>query len=168
MWTTPWRSDPARPPVVLWQCANVGQTTAVSGAYANLYAGDPTHWHDARNEGIVTRNASRYDIFSIRVTEQLTPRNRVSFSQENQDRCQGSTLTENGEGCRARSGDWIAVGNATNSPEAFPGNHDLPYYVTQATWSSPVSNRPLFDADSRGSTTASQATARCRPMGSPT
>ncbi|HWV93688.1 MAG TPA: hypothetical protein VNZ24_05200, partial [Vicinamibacterales bacterium] len=114
--------------------------------YANLYAGDPTHWDYARNEGIVTRNASRYDIFSIRLTDQLTPRNRVSFSQENQYRCQGSTLTENGEGCRARSEDWIAVGNATNSPEAFPGYHDLPYYVTQATWSSPVSNRLLLDA----------------------
>ena len=52
----------------------------------------------------MTRNASRYDVFSIRLTEQLTPRNRVSFSQENQYRCQGSTLTENGEGCRARAG----------------------------------------------------------------
>ena len=103
-----------------------GQSTAVSGAYANLYAGDPTRWDYARNEGIVTRNASRYDIFSIRLTEQITPRNRVSFSQENQYRCQGSTLTENGEGCRARSGDWIAIGNATNSPEAFPGTTTCP------------------------------------------
>ena len=76
----------------------------------------------------------------------MTPRNRVSFSQENQYRCQGSTLTENGEGCRTRSGDWIGVGNATNSPESYPGYHDLPYYVTQATWSSPVSSRLLLDA----------------------
>ena len=123
-----------------------GQATAVSGAYANLYAGDPAHWDYARNEAVVTRNASRYDIFSIRLTEQVTPRNRVSFSQENQYRCQGSALTESGEGCRGRSGDWIAIGNATNAPEAFPGYHDLPYYVTQATWSSPVSNRLLLDA----------------------
>ena len=94
----------------------------------------------------MTRNANRYDIFSFRLTEQMTPRNRVSFSQENQYRCQGSTLTETGEGCRTRSGDWIGVGNATNSPEAFPGYHDLPYYVTQATWSSPVSNRMFIDA----------------------
>ncbi len=28
-----------------------GQATAVSGAYANLYAGDPTHWDYARDEG---------------------------------------------------------------------------------------------------------------------
>ena len=97
-------------------------------------------------EGIVTRNPSRYDIFSIRLTQQVTPRNRVSFSQENQYRCQGSTLTEDGSGCRTRGADWIGVGNATSSPESYPGYHDLPYYVTQATWSSPVSSKMLLDA----------------------
>jgi hypothetical protein len=123
-----------------------GQTTGVSGAYANLFAGDPTHWDYARDERVATRNASRYDVYSVRLTEQVTARNRVSFSQENQYRCQGSTLTESGSGCRARAADWIAVGTATSSPESYPGYHDLPYYVTQATWSSPVSSRMLVDA----------------------
>jgi hypothetical protein len=123
-----------------------GQASVVSGAYANLYTGDPTHWDYARDEGIVTRNPSRYDILSIRLTQQVTPRNRVSFSQENQYRCQGSTLTEDGNGCRTRGADWIGVGTATSSPESYPGYHDLPYYVTQATWSSPVSSKMLLDA----------------------
>jgi hypothetical protein len=124
----------------------VGQTVAVSGAYANLYSGDPTHWDYARNDQVLTRSPTRYDTMSLRLTEQVTPRNRVSFSQENQYRCQGSTLTESGQGCRTRGGDWIGVGNATSSPESYPGYHDLPYYVTQATWSSPVSSRLLVDA----------------------
>jgi Carboxypeptidase regulatory-like domain len=123
-----------------------GQASVVSGAYANLYTGDPTHWDYARDQGIVTRNPSRYDIFSIRLTQQVTPRNRVSFSQENQYRCQGSTLTEDGDGCRTRGAGWIGVGTATSSPESYPGYHDLPYYVTQATWSSPVSSKMLLDA----------------------
>jgi hypothetical protein len=122
-----------------------GQASVVSGAYANLYSGDPTHWDYARDQAIVTRNPSRYDIFSIRLTEQVTPRNRVSFSQENQYRCQGSTLTESGSGCRTRGADWIGVGTTTSSPESYPGYHDLPYYVTQATWSSPVSSKLLID-----------------------
>jgi hypothetical protein len=123
-----------------------GQTTAVSGAYANRFSGDPTHWDYGRDEGVATRNASRYDVFSVRLTNQLTARNRISFSQENQYRCQGSTLTENGQGCRTRGADWIGVGTATSSPESYPGYHDLPYYVTQATWSSPLSSRMLLDA----------------------
>ena len=123
-----------------------GQTTGVAGAYANLYAGDPTHWDYARDEQVVTRNASRYNVYSLRLTEQVTPRNRVSFSQENQYRCQGSTLTESGSGCRTRGANWIGVGTATSSPESYPGYHDLPYYVTQASWTSPVSSRMLVDA----------------------
>lgn len=123
-----------------------GQATGVAGAYANLYAGDPSHWDYARDERVATRNASRYDVYSLRLTNQVTPRNRVSFSQEHQYRCQGSTLTESGSGCRTRGADWIAVGTATSSPESYPGYHDLPYYVTQATWSSPVSSRMLIDA----------------------
>jgi hypothetical protein len=123
-----------------------GQATAVSGAYANRNAGDATRWDYVRDEAVVTRNASRYDVFSGRLTAQLTPRNRVSFSQENQYRCQGSPLTTEGEGCRARKADWVAVGTATSSPESYPGYHDLPYYVTQGTWSSPVSSRMLLDA----------------------
>jgi hypothetical protein len=76
----------------------------------------------------------------------VTARNRVSFSQENQYRCQGTTLTENGDGCRKRGSDWIGIGTTTSSPESYPGYHDLPYYVTQATWSSPLSSRMLLDA----------------------
>jgi hypothetical protein len=123
----------------------VGQTSIVSGSGANLNAGDPAHWDYARDDSVQARSASRYDVFSLRLTNQLTPRNRLSFSQENQYRCQGSTMTPSGEGCRTREGNWVAIGTPTNSPEAYPGYHDLPYYVTQATWSSPVSNRMLLD-----------------------
>jgi hypothetical protein len=123
-----------------------GQATVVSGAYANRNAGDATRWDYVRDESVVTRNASRYDVFSGRLTAQVTPRNRVSFSQENQYRCQGSPLTTAGEGCRGRKANWVAVGTATSSPESYPGYHDLPYHVTQATWSSPVSSRLLLDA----------------------
>jgi hypothetical protein len=68
------------------------------------------------------------------------------FSQENQTRCQGSTLTLSGKGCRNRGADWIAMGSTTQSPEANTGYHEFPYYVTQATWTSPVTNRILLEA----------------------
>jgi hypothetical protein len=133
----------------LWFFGSVrrfGQATIVSGAYANANAGNAARWDYVPDRSVVTRNASRYDAFSGRLTAQLTPRNRVSFSQENQYRCQGSPLTTEGEGCRARESDWVAVGTATSSPESYPGYHDFPYHVTQGTWSSPVSSRLLLDA----------------------
>ena len=38
------------------------------------------------------------------------------------------------------------LGTLTASPETWPGYHDFPYHVTQATWSSPLSNRILLEA----------------------
>ncbi len=123
-----------------------GQATVVPGIFANANAGNAARWDYVPDRSVVTRNTSRYDAFSGRLTAQVTARNRVSFSQENQYRCQGSPLTTAGEGCRQRQGDWVALGTTTSSPESYPGYHDFPYHVTQATWSSPVSSRMLLDA----------------------
>ena len=88
-----WRSDPARSPLVLRQRPDVrAGHRRFGGVRQPLRRGSDALGLRAR-QGVITRNASRYDIFSIRLTQQVTPRNRVSFSQENQYRCQGSTLT---------------------------------------------------------------------------
>jgi hypothetical protein len=124
--------------------------TVVEGAFANLYAGDASRWDFARNNAVESRNANSRDIFSVRLTGQLSARNRISFSHEYQHRCSGSTLDSGGDGCRASETDWIGLGNfgggTPASPESWPGYHDFPYYVTQLTWNSPVSNRFLLEA----------------------
>ena len=107
-------------------------------------------------------------IDSLRLTGQLTPRNRVSFSHEYQHRCSGSTLTLSGDGCRQRDSDRAgtgsgALGTRATSPESFPGYHDFPYNVTQATWSSPLTSRccsrrafPAFSISGPGSASPRQ------------
>jgi hypothetical protein len=62
------------------------------------------------------------------------------FSHEYQSRCEGSTLTPSGDGCRQRGADWIALGSTIQSPEANTG-YSASYYVTQATWTAPVTNK---------------------------
>jgi len=133
----------------LWFFANMRKWSNISpaqGVAANLNQGDATKWTWAPDPNVQVRSADARSIQSIRLTSQLTPRNRVSFYDEHQHRCAGSTLTPTGDGCRTRDSDWIGVGLTTSSPESFPGYHDLPYYVTQATWSSPVSNKLLLEA----------------------
>ena len=56
------------------------------------------------------------------------------------------TLTLSGEGCRTRGDNWVAIWSITTAPETFPGYHDFPYNVTQATWSSPLTSRLLLEA----------------------
>jgi hypothetical protein len=133
----------------LWFFANVRKYQTINpvpGAFANLNAGDATKWTYAQNPNVATRGADSRNIYSLRLTGQVTPRNRVSFSHEYQYRCSGSALTPSGSGCRVPDADWVGVGTLTSSPETFPGYHHFPYNVTQATWSSPLTNRLLFEA----------------------
>jgi hypothetical protein len=133
----------------LWFFANVREYSTINpvpGAFANLYAGDLSKWTYAPNPNVNTRGADSRKIYSIRLTGQATPRNRVSFSHEYQYRCSGSTLLPGDSGCRTPDSNWVGVGSLTSSPESFPGYHHFPYNVTQATWSSPVTSKLLLEA----------------------
>src|SRR5438034_4219965 len=121
-------------------------TTGVSGIGVNKFAGDPSHWDYQRDDSVEPRLVQGRKIWAARATAQITPRNKVTFSQENQYRCEGSTLTANGQGCNVRGSDWIALGSTTQSPESNTGYFDFPYWVTQATWTSPVTSRLLLEA----------------------
>jgi hypothetical protein len=117
----------------------------VEGIFGNAYALDPAHWDYLRDDSISVRDVQGRDSYQARFTGQVTPRNRLSFSQENQYRCQGSTVTSSADGCRQRGTDWVAMGSTTLSPEASDRYFDFPYWLTQATWTSTVSSRLLLD-----------------------
>src|SRR5438132_471672 len=121
-------------------------TSGVSGIGVNKFAGDPAHWDYARDDSIEPRLVQGRKIWAARGTAQVTPKNRVTFSQENQYRCEGSKLTPTGDGCRTRGANWIALGSTTQSPEANTGYFDFPYWVTQATWTSTVTSKLLMEA----------------------
>ena len=136
----------------LWFFANVrgwGNASVVNGIVANRYAGDASRWDYAADPSIEARQAESRKIVAARLTAQITPRNRVTFSHDYQRRCSGSTLTSTGEGCRQAGDGWIASGRTfgadTVSPETFPGYHDFPYNTTQATYSAPLSSRTLVE-----------------------
>ena len=137
----------------LWFFANVrgwANAAVVDGIFANRFAGDPSHWDYAANPAIEARQAEGRKIYAGRVTAQLTPRNRVTFSHDYQRRCGGSSLAAGGDGCRQAGDTWVASGRTfgadTVSPEAFPGYHDFPYSTTQATYSAPIDSRMLIEA----------------------
>jgi len=64
----------------LWFFANIRKYQTISpvpGGFANLFAGDATKWTYAKNPDVATRGADSRNIYSLRLTSQLTPRNRV-------------------------------------------------------------------------------------------
>jgi hypothetical protein len=120
------------------------------GPLPNLAAGDPARWDYVADTSVQeVRNVQSRDIYSGRVTGQIA-RHRWTFSHENQHRCDGSSRTLEGDGCRQRQSDWIGLGTVgfgtVTSPEAHAGYFTQPYYTTQATWTMPKTNRLLLEA----------------------
>jgi hypothetical protein len=137
----------------LWFFANVrnwGNAAVVDGIFANRYAGDASHWDYAADPSIEARTPESRQIYAGRLTAQVTPRNRITFSHDYQHRCSGSSLTQGGAGCRQAGSDWVGSGRTfgadTVSPESFPGYHDFPYNTTQLTYSAPINSRLLLEA----------------------
>ena len=133
----------------IWFFGNVRQLSTaqgVEGIFGNKYAMDPAHWDYLRDDSLSVRDVQGRKSFQIRGTGQLTQRDRVMFSQQNEYRCQGSTVTLSGDGCRSRGDDWTAMGSTTLSPEASDRYFDFPYWLTQATWTSTLTSRFLAEA----------------------
>jgi len=133
----------------LWFFGNVRQLSTaqgVEGIFGNKYALDPAHWDYLRDDSLSVRDVQGRKSFQARGTSQLSSRDRVMVSQQNEYRCQGSTVSLSGDGCRSRGADWTAMGSTTLSPEASDRYFDFPYWLTQATWTSTMTSRFLMEA----------------------
>ena len=100
-----------------------------AGGFANKNGGDLSKWTyepdlTKPGEGILTINPS----WSARLTWQATPRNKIGFSYEPQNR------------------NWINALNATFSPEMYQDWQFHREYFTSVSWTSPVTSRLLLDA----------------------
>jgi hypothetical protein len=108
-----------------------GNRKTVAGMWANLNAGNANAWtYDPDLERQAT-DTGTWKNAAARLTWQATARDRFSLFWDDQSICR---LCMGGEG------------TATASPEATPTNQGFPQRHAQTTWTSPVSNRLLFDA----------------------
>jgi hypothetical protein len=133
----------------LWFFGNVrtfGSHTDLAGLYYNSASGDPSRWDYQEDTSIRQRAAEDKKIGGIRLTGQVTPRNKVGFYYDYQKACQGGSFTEGGDDCRGRGDDWVAVGAfGSRSPESTHIWDDREK-ITQASWTSPVTNQLLLEA----------------------
>src|SRR5688572_596578 len=143
----------------LWFFANYrdfGSHDDILGMYANRNAGDPNAWTYVPDQSIKARNAVSRTVTAMRLTSQVTPRNKVGFFFDNQLACDGSGLSTDSSDCRPRGDDWVASGTTSITPEAASGAQgtaggafgyaDSWQRVMQATWSSPATSRLLLEA----------------------
>ena len=85
-------------------------------------------------------------IVAGRVTAQLSERHKISGSFDKQFVCAGSTYSVDGDGCRVRGDDWVAVyGFGTWSPESTM-SQDGRDHVMQFSYTAPMTNKLLLEA----------------------
>jgi hypothetical protein len=134
----------------LWFYGSIRQLntqTAVEGIVANANAGNLSRWDWVRDDSLPARQTQGRRMFIGRATAQVTQKHRINFSHEYQTRCEGAPLRQETEGgCHSRGASWIASAGATTSPEAATSYIDFPYYLTQATWTAPMTNKILLEA----------------------
>ena len=107
-----------------------GNRKLVEGMYYNKNAGDPTKWTYERDLSRQAIDDGTWKNISLRLTLQATPRNKVNLFWDEQDLCVSC----------------IGGGSATTAPEAATETIGRPQRAQQITWTSPVTNRLLFEA----------------------
>ncbi len=143
----------------LWFFANYrdfGSHDDILGMWGNLNAGKANSWNYVADPNLKARNAVARTVTAVRLTAQVTPRNKFGFFLDNQLACDGSAMTQDADSCRVRGTDWVASGTTAISPEAASGAQgtaggafgyaDSWQRVTQATWSSTVNSHLLLEA----------------------
>ncbi len=134
---------------------NQGSYRSIPGMYANKNAGDPTKRTYEADLDRPAKGAGSWTTASIRLTNQLTPRNRLGIFWDEQIPCSGGSWAEGIDACRQPKNNYVLGGSpgssspfstATIAPEAssYSGSNHL--RVQQATWTSPFSSRVLFEA----------------------
>ena len=84
----------------LWFFNNLrtyGTHQDIPGLYANANALDASKWNYVKDPNVKARSAGAKKIEAIRLTGQLTPRNKLGFYWEYQANCTGSALVNTGD-----------------------------------------------------------------------
>jgi hypothetical protein len=139
----------------LWYFFNhrrVDFADAQPGIFANKNAGDPTKWTYVPDFSRQGRIDQRRSIYALRLTTQLTPRNKLSVFWDEQPQCSGAAWSGD-DGCMSNKDGWIYGGSQVNgffgagpnSPETgdYASTHQK---VQQAKYTAPVTNKLLLEA----------------------
>ena len=122
---------------------------AVPGVVYNANSYNASRWDWVADPTVTARTKQGRASYIGRITAQVSAKHRISYNQEYQRRCEGSTLKlESDNGCNSRGDDWVAAGTGDGvtrgQSELYFGN--LPYHVNQVIWTAPMTNKLLLEA----------------------
>jgi len=135
------------------QARHEGYTNTIPNMFANANANDPTKWTYVQDKSRPAYQAASFGIIALRLTAQVTQRNKISGSWDEQKPCEGAAFTQDAEGCRHSDSDQIICAGASPTPScsatAAPETgayRNVGQRVQQLRWTSPLTNKLLFEA----------------------
>src|SRR5438093_3453792 len=129
-----------------------GQYRSIPNLFPNLNAGDPTKTLYAPDRSREVQGAESWRLYVMRLTIQATERNKFNVHWDEQHPVTGATFSSSVDGCRTQPESGAVYGplglgglTSTTSPEigGYLNSHPR---VRLLTWSSPATNRMLFEA----------------------
>jgi Carboxypeptidase regulatory-like domain len=129
----------------------IGTYQEQQNLFVNANAGNPNAWTWVKATSPSVRNSTSKTLNAVRLTWQATQKNKFGFYIDYTKNCSAGAYTDGGNQCRGPGKDWIATGpgvtpgTATVSPESG-SIWDAPAKIMQGSWTSPFSNRILFES----------------------
>jgi len=130
-----------------------GYSNTIPNMFANANANDPTKWTYVPDRSRPAYQAASFAIVALRLTSQVTQRNKISGSWDEQKPCEGAAFSQDADGCRHSDSDQIICAGASPTPScsatAAPETgayRDVGQRVQQLRWTSPFTNKLLFEA----------------------
>ncbi len=140
----------------LWffaQGRHEGYTNTIPNMFANANANDPNKWTYVQDRSRPAYQAASFAIAALRLTSQVSARNKVSGSWDEQKPCEGAAFTNDANGCRHSDSDQIICAGASPTPSCSATSapetgayRDVGQRVQQLRWTSPFTNKLLFEA----------------------
>jgi hypothetical protein len=147
----------------LWYFAGIrdeGVFRKIPNMFANRNAGDPGKWLYESDRSRPAVAAGSWTALNLRVTTQVTPKNRFSAFWDEQLPCESGAANEDAEACRSSQSDYVlagAPGSSTASASAINAPEIAGYRgrkasgrgeyqrVQQATWTSTATGKLLLE-----------------------
>ena len=113
----------------------------VASMWVNKNAGDPTKWTYDPDFSKQAVGDGTWNQGNLRLTWQLTPRNKIIVFSSLQYSCINCIVGGDGTG--------LGFGASISSPEGTMTNENHPSMMTQVSWQSPLTPRLLLEADAQ-------------------
>ena len=126
-----------------------GNSTSVTGMFANKNAGDPNSWSYVADPALQARNDGSTIVNNLRLTYQINQRSKLNLFADYQKGCNGAAwIGTSAKACRANPDGWIEGGSSSPfiiAPEGTAYGNTTPQRIWQGTYTNTLTSKTLFE-----------------------